>query len=411
MLVQHLTAFFNVGEHNVIKLEGADWNDGMDMARKRGESVAFTAFYASNLSELGQMALALEARGVTEVALAVELLPLLDTLNAPVVYENVQAKQAHLEAFFNTCQHTISGKKVTITTRDLAHDLERKSAWLFEHLRQQEWLTNRAGHGWFNGYYDDNGGRVEGDHPNGVRMTLTGQVFALMGGIATDEQARAIIKAADQYLLEPSMGGYRLNTDFGDIQLALGRCFGFALGHKENGAMFSHMTVMYANALYQRGFVREAYTTLSGFYEHCRDFAKSRIYPGVPEYINPRGRGMYTYLTGSASWLLLTLVTESFGVKGRLGDLILAPRLVTEQFDAAGRAALITQFAGKRLEVTYHNPLRLDYGQYLIRKITLNGTTIDLELLDAGALIPRHLIEALSAAQRVHHIEVELGEC
>ena len=33
LLVQHLTAFFNVGEHNIIRLEGADWNDGMDMAR------------------------------------------------------------------------------------------------------------------------------------------------------------------------------------------------------------------------------------------------------------------------------------------------------------------------------------------------------------------------------------------
>ena len=33
-----------------------------------------------------------------------------------------------------------------------------------------------------------------------------------------------------------------------------------------------------------------------------------------------RGRGAYAYLTGSASWLLLTLLTESFGVKGRLGD-------------------------------------------------------------------------------------------
>ena len=53
------------------------------------------------------------------------------------------------------------------------------------------------------------------------------------------------------------MGGYRLNTDFGGVQLNLGRCFGFAFGHKENGAMFSHMAVMYANALYQRGLVRE----------------------------------------------------------------------------------------------------------------------------------------------------------
>ena len=30
--------------------------------------------------------------------------------------------------------------------------------------------------------------------------------------------------------------------------------FGFAYGEKENGAVFSHMTVMFAYALYQRGF-------------------------------------------------------------------------------------------------------------------------------------------------------------
>ncbi len=33
LLIQHLTEFFNVGEHKCMLLEGADWNDGMDMAR------------------------------------------------------------------------------------------------------------------------------------------------------------------------------------------------------------------------------------------------------------------------------------------------------------------------------------------------------------------------------------------
>jgi hypothetical protein len=31
---------------------------------------------------------------------------------------------------------------------------------------------------------------------------------------------------------------------------------------------------------------------------HCADFPKSRIYPGVPEYVNVRRRGMYHYLRG-----------------------------------------------------------------------------------------------------------------
>ena len=45
ILVQHLVQFFNVGEHNIIRLESADWNDGLDMAFQRGESVSFMSFY------------------------------------------------------------------------------------------------------------------------------------------------------------------------------------------------------------------------------------------------------------------------------------------------------------------------------------------------------------------------------
>ena len=52
ILIQHLTPFFNVGAHNNILLEGADWNDGMDMAPERGESVAFSALYAGNLRQV-----------------------------------------------------------------------------------------------------------------------------------------------------------------------------------------------------------------------------------------------------------------------------------------------------------------------------------------------------------------------
>ncbi len=238
--------------------------------------------------------------------------------------------------------HTVSGARVAIRLADLARDLAAKADWLYGHIRAQEWVTSREGYGWFNGYYDDDGRRVEGDGAGGVRMTLTGQVFTLMSGIATDEQAAEIVRAADRYLFDPRVGGYRLNTDFGGVQLNMGRCFGFAFGHKENGAMFSHMAVMYANALYQRGKAPEGWAALAGIYQHCQDFAVSRMYPGLPEYISERGRGMYPWLTGSASWYLLTLLTEVFGVKGDLGDLILEPKLVAAQFDPQGDATVRT---------------------------------------------------------------------
>ncbi|MGC9333152.1 MAG: GH36-type glycosyl hydrolase domain-containing protein [Anaerolineae bacterium] len=412
LLVQHLTAFFHVGEHNIIRLEGADWNDGLDMARQRGESVAFTALYASNLRALSQLVLALGRLDLTEVELLAELLPLLDRLNAPVDYDAVAAKQSRLDEYFAATQHLISGERVAVTLDDLSADLAAKADWLYTHLREQEWLPQSEELGWFNGYYDEEGQRLEGEYAEGVRMTLTGQVFALMGGIATDEQARQIARAADQYLYDADVGGYRLNTDFGPdtdrLSMSLGRCFGFAFGHKENGAMFSHMAVMYANALYKRNLVREGFAVLDGIYRHSQNLSKSGIYPGVPEYVEPGGRGMYPYLTGSASWYLLTMLTEVLGIKGRLGDLVLEPKLMPEQFDADGEASALTLFADRKLKVTYHNPDHLPWGTYTIAGIHLDGEEVPYERLGRAAILPRRTITAL-AAEEVHALDVFLA--
>jgi cellobiose phosphorylase len=172
--------------------------------------------------------------------------------------------------------------------------------------------------------------------------------------------------------------------------------------------MFSHMAVMYAHALYRRGLVHEGYKVLDGIHQHCRDFETCRIYPGIPEYVNARGRGMYTYLTGSASWYLLTMLTQAFGVRGDLGDLVLEPKLVPAQFDQDGEASVLTLFAGKRLRVVYHNPARLDYGEYGIKEIKINGTQASFERQGSAAVISRDAIVALDEHQP-HRVDVELG--
>jgi cellobiose phosphorylase len=238
-----------------------------------------------------------------------------------------------------------------------------------------------------------------------MRMTLTGQVFALMGGVASSDQANEIIRSADRYLFDARVGGYRLNTDFGEVLPNLGRAFGFAYGHKENGAMFSHMAVMYAYALYQRGLVKQGFKVLEGIYKHCQQFSHSHIYPGIPEYFNNRGRGMYTYLTGSASWYMLTLVTEVFGARGVMGDLLLEPKLMAGQFDSDGKARIVIRFANRDLEITYHNPEGLEYGNYGIHSVSLDERLIDLA--GSPVIIPRSLIASLKPG-RTYQVEVEL---
>ena len=171
--------------------------------------------------------------------------------------------------------------------------------------------------------------------------------------------------------------------------------------------MFSHMAVMYGNALYQRGLIDEGYKVLDGLYRHCQNFEVSRMYPGLPEYISPRGRGMYPYLTGAASWYLLTLVTEVFGVKGVLGDLTLRPRLVTAQFDVTGRASVSTLFAGRLLTVIYLNSAGVGPDLYHIAEIALDGEAVQFDRRSETIVIARQTIAGLDANQS-HTVEISL---
>ncbi|MDD5930989.1 MAG: cellobiose phosphorylase, partial [Oscillospiraceae bacterium] len=296
LLIQNLTAFYEVGDHNLYRLRGADWNDALDMAAEKGESVAFTCAYAGNLRTLAELLLKLEERGCT-VSLPVELLPLMGVGDA--LFEDKDGKQALLDAYCQKCLHTISGELAAISPREIAEDLLRKADWLTDFVREQEWIDGLDGEGWFNSYYDNHGQKVEGYFPDHVRMMLTGQVFSIMGGVATDDQIRTMTETVDRYLYDPKIGGYRLNTDFHELKMDMGRMFGFAYGEKENGAVFCHMAVMYANALYRRGFAREGWKVLSALADTALDFETSRMYPGIPEYFRGDGRGMYPYLTGA----------------------------------------------------------------------------------------------------------------
>ncbi len=395
LLVQHLVQFFNVGEHNHIRLENADWNDGLDMAYERGESVTFSTLYASNLKKLSILLQEiLKRKGIKKIALAKELLILLDRVSGKKVnYNSVSEKKRRLSRYFDAVEPVVSGTKAEIYIQKLIQDLNAKSDFIIQHVRQKEWLETNSGDGLFNGYYDNRGRRVEGDSPKGIRMTLTGQVFPVMSGTATPKQIEELFKTTKKYLKDKEHGGFRLNTDFGETRHDLGRAFSFAYGEKENGAFFSHMTVMFASALYQRGFVNEGQEVLDSITRMCLHTEKSKIYPGIPEYFNSEGRGMYHYLTGSASWLVLTMLTQVFGVRGSLGDLLLAPKFTKKNFQDTYEVSVDTQFAGKKIKVVYRNPKKIAYEYYGVSKVSINGKDLkNIELNKQEVLLPKSVL-------------------
>ena len=409
LLLQNLTAFYEVGEHNHIRLRGADWNDALDMADKRGESVAFTNAYAANLRDIAELLrVYMEKTGKETVEIAEEMELLLT--DQASLYESRTEKQQLLDRYGDSCIHQISGKKKEIGIEALRKNLLHKANWMTEHIRRSEWVTDSEGNGWFNGYYDDHGVQVEGEFDRKVRMMLTSQVFAIMAGTAHPEQIQSIVKSADKYLYKKEVGGYRLNTDFGEVKMDLGRMFGFAYGEKENGAVFSHMAVMYANALYQRGFAKEGYRALNALFEQSADFETSRIYPGIPEYFNGKGRGLYHYLTGAASWYMLTVITEAFGVKGSIGDLVLEPKLMKEQFDENGNAKICLLFVGKKWNITYENKACKEYGEYRITEVYAGNENLQVTIAEDGsyAWIRKEEVDSMDG-QKEHELHVILN--
>lgn len=373
LLVQNVTAFFDAGEHGCIRLRGADWNDALDMATQRGESVAFTAAYAGNLHTLAVLCRALQRAGTESAVLNEAFVRLL--LSDPAGDRN--AARLRYEQVCEDRERT-----QTVDLARIADALDAQGVFLTALLRGQEFTPE----GWMNSYYDNDARPVR-------RMMLTGQVFALMGGAADDARADAIIRAADQRLYDEKRGGYCLNEDFGADSPPLGRQFGFAYGHKENGAVFCHMTVMYAYALLARGRTEAGLRALKALIGQSMDTPVSRIWPGIPEYFDPRGRGMYPYLTGAGSWLMLCLITRVWGVRGTPEGVVFEPQLPADWFDENGVSSVRCAVAGRETRVVYRGPGRR------VKRIALAGRVYD------GPIPREDILRAENAC-----IEIELED-
>jgi len=396
LLIQNLAQFYNVGSHNHVRLEGADWNDGLDMAKEHGESVAFSSMYAQNLATLSELSLKCGSRAL-EIAEEVKILVV------DFDYQDITQKHRILDKYFSKTKEHLSGKKIRLDAAALSRSLGKKSLWMKEHIQRSEWLKA----GFFNGYYDNRKKRVDGKKGDLVQMTLASQVFPIMSGVASAGQIKEILSNVYHYLYDKSIGGIRLNTDFKKERHDLGRAFSFVYGDKENGAVFSHMVVMFAHALYKQGYAQEGWEVLSSLYKMAANTSKSKIYPCLPEYFDLSGRGMYSYLTGSASWFMLTLLTQSFGVKGQNGNLLIEPKLSNEQFKSTNKLSISRVFAGRKLKIVFLNPKRLPAGKYRIKRLILNAERIPIEEAP-WILLAREVIINLPK-KKLNIIEVQLG--
>jgi cellobiose phosphorylase len=367
LLLQNLVGHHNIGKHGFVRLEDADWNDGLDMAHQHGETIAFTHMYANNLCEIAKL---IKKLNVNEIEVFKEMNSLL-TLTPD------------LNDYFDRVAQ-FSGDVVKISSEALVKILFELAENRINKLHQDAFDQDR-----FQSYFDN-----EGINPDTQEtIALTGQTMALLSKTATNQQASLVASTVRNMLFDQSLGGYKLNTNYQKLLTKMGRAYGFAYGHKENGAVFAHMAVMYAYGLYQYDLVSYGHEAIVSLLKRAQN-PKSKVLHGIPEYFNDRGIGMYPYLTGSASWLLKLLRTEIFGIQFDLGVLTLKPKLKTEDF-INGQASITTYLFNKLRKVTYHNPKNLDFGFYKISKILIKGNEIDNHIKNIDDDIEVYLDEIL----------------
>ncbi len=351
LLLQNLVGHHNIGNHGFVKLEDADWNDGLDMAHHLGETIAFTHMYARNLSELADLIRLLPTRNIV---LFEELLMLLN-------------QDVHIQDYFDLVAD-FKGNKIWIDQFDLANKLDELAKVRISFLRKHAFINHQ-----YQSYYDN-----EGNNPdeNGT-ISLTGQAIALLSQTPTKKQAKELSRITKQLLFDKKIGGYHLNSNYHQVLTNMGRAYGFAYGNKENGAVFSHMVIMYAYGLYQYNLVNLGHDAMFTLLKQARNLS-SKVLLGIPEYFTNDGIGKYPYLTGSASWMLRLLRSEIFGISLKVGTLHLIPKLKKDDF-IDGKAIIKTYLFNQLRTITYHNPKNLDYGKYQISKIMMNDLIVQNE--------------------------------
>lgn len=252
-----------------------------------------------------------------------------------------------LRTWAGICERAGHADEVT-SLRQAADDI---AAAVQQHLWDGDWFAR--------GITD--GGRrfgVAGDDEG--RIFLNPQSWALLAGIADDDQRRRIVAAVETHLETPH-GVTMLGPPYTHMVEDIGRLTQKHPGVAENGSVYNHAAAFYIRALYGAGEHERAFRLLRRMLpgpDAADLLQRGQLPVFVPNYyrgahaLHPRTAGRSSQLinTGTAGWLYRILIEDLFGLRGCAAGLRVEPRLP----GAWDRARASRRFRGARFEVNYH---------------------------------------------------------
>ncbi|NCI45909.1 cyclic beta 1-2 glucan synthetase [Sediminibacterium sp. WSJ-3] len=328
------------GEHGLPLMGSGDWNDGMDKVGEhgRGESV-WLAFFLYNILE--------------------QFVPLAEWKKDTPLLERIRSAAPELKGNINL------------------------------HAWDGEWYR-RA-------YFDDGTplGSLQNDE---CRIDSIAQSWSVLSGAGESPKAQLAMSSADRFLVNKEAGIIQLfDPPFDKSALNPGYIKGYVPGVRENGGQYTHAAIWLVMAFAAMGNTRKTWELIQlinpvnhGLDEESVKEYKVEPYVmaadvyGVPLH---KGRGGWTWYTGSAGWMY-QLILESFIGLQKTGDALLFSPSVPEEWE---------QFtvAYRFIDTVY---------QITCRKIPLNGIQQPGLKLDGEEMANGRL--PLSNDGKTHSVEV-----
>ena len=191
------------------------------------------------------------------------------------------------------------------------------------------------------------------------RIYLNPQAWAILAGIASDDQLDCMIRSVGRHLEGPH-GVALLEPPYTRMREDIGRLTQKFPGAAENGSVYNHASAFYIYALYQAGRSECAFELLRKMIPGpTRDdyLQRGQLPVFIPNYYRgnwrraPRtaGRSSQMFNTGTVSWFLRILIDGLFGLKGCREGLLIDPQLPAEW----SKARVVRKFRGAQFNVNF----------------------------------------------------------
>ena len=322
-IFEHLMAQLNytyndVGEHGLPRIGEADWNDGIDMAGRKGkgESVWLAMALVRSLKTAAELADAL-------------------------------------------------GKK------EISDDLRKKAGIMTERINKVAWDGK-----WYIRGFTDEGKQFGSSSNREGKIYLNPQSWSILSGVVPEERLPELLKSVDRFL-EGDHGLALFYPAYTSTDDKLGRITAFARGTKENAAIFCHANTFMIVADCMVGRADVAYRRLCKIMPCKQDPDRYKAEPYVyaeyligPEHPYEAGRGAYTWVTGTAGWSFLVATEHMLGARPDFEGLRIDPCIPPEW----KKCSITRSFRGSTYEISIENPRGVQRG---VREIFVDGEKIE----------------------------------